>query len=499
MSHTAPQQATRVRFAPSPTGHLHVGGARTALYDYLYAQKRQGTFVLRVEDTDEERSSEESLRAQLADLHWLGLHWDEGPDPKTLEDRGSYGPYRQRQRQHIYQKYVNQLLAEGKAYYCFLTEDEIKAQQEAAKKARIPHQVRSPYRNLSQEEASKKLKDGLPAIVRFKTPEEKKSYHLKDLVRGDVTFPSDMVGDFVLTRSTGMSVYNFCCAIDDHLMKISHVFRAEEHLSNSLRQMMIYEALGWNEPSFGHLSIILGSDRQKLSKRHGATSIQQYQREGFLPEAMINFLALLGWSSPHGQEIMTLREMIQDFDTDRLHTAAAVFDEKKLRWFNASHLRALPYEQLWHHLNPLFEKEEFQLSQDPQWKQAALEATKTSMETLTDAIPLFQHLSQTPLKMSGESAEVLSWDSTPKVIEAWKNLVEATPNHFMTEDQFGQVQQQIKKDCDVKGKFLFMPIRTAIIGHPQGVELKVLVPLIDKPTLLSRATQALQKCQDLQS
>ena len=487
-------QPVRVRFAPSPTGHLHVGGARTALYDYLYAKKNKGVFVLRVEDTDEERSTEESLRQQLADLQWLGLHWDEGVDPKTLEDKGDWGPYRQSQRKEIYKKYVDQLLEEGQAYYCFLTDDEVEIQRRAAKGEGRPSQVRSPYRDLSLEEAQKKRNTGQPAVVRFKTPCEKKDYHLKDLVRGDVNFPSDMVGDFVLTRSTGMPVYNFCCAVDDYLMKISHVFRGEEHLSNSLRQMMIYEALGWECPEFGHLSLILGEDRQKLSKRHGATSVNHYREEGFLPEAINNFLALLGWSSPGGQEVMSMAEMIDLFGTDRLNAAAAVFDEKRLRWFNATHLRALPFDKLWDHLAPLFNRGGLEFPDSQEWKEAALKVTKTSMETLTEALPLFEPLSKKPLEINEEALEVLSWESTPEVVRTWKNLVVTCPDNFMSVDYFGEIQNQIKANCGVKGKHLFMPIRTAITGRPHGAELKVLVPLLDKKTLLDRATQVLEKC-----
>ena len=487
-------QPIRVRFAPSPTGYLHVGGARTALYDYFYAKKHKGVFVLRVEDTDEERSTEESLRQQLADLQWLGLYWDEGVDPKTLEDKGDWGPYRQSQRKHIYKKYVDELLASGRAYYCFLTDEEIEAQRQVAKKEGRPPQVHSPYRDLSLEEAQKKRDKGEKAVVRFKIPDEKRDYHLKDLVRGDVIFPSDMVGDFVLIRSTGMPVYNFCCTIDDHLMKITHVFRAEEHLSNSLRQMMIYEALGWEYPEFGHLSIILGEDRQKLSKRHGATSVNQYREEGFLPEAMNNFLALLGWSSLGGQEVMGMDEMIRQFETDRLNSAAAVFDEKKLRWFNATHLRALSFDELWSHLVPFFDKQGIELPKDRSWQKAAIEVTKTSMETLTDAIQLFKPLSRKPLEIHEEALDVLSWDSSPQVIQTWKNLVEAGSEDFISAEKFGEIQNQIKTNCGVKGKHLFMPIRTAIVGRPHGAELKVLVPLLDKKTLLNRATQVLEKC-----
>lgn len=490
-------QPIRVRFAPSPTGDLHLGGARTALYAYLYAKKHQGTFILRVEDTDEERSSEIYLRRQLVDLQWLGLHWDEGLDPGTLEDIGPKGPYRQSRRKDIYQPYVDELLSMGRAYYCFLTDEEMETQREQARQKGVPPRVESPYRNWSLERAQEKRRGGEVAVVRFKTPNDKKNYHLKDMVRGDVHLPSDMVGDFVLLRSTGWPVYNFCCAIDDHLMQISHVFRGEEHLSNSLRQMMVYEALGWVPPQFGHLSMILGEDRQKLSKRHGATRVGEYKERGFLPEAMNNFLALLGWSAPDGREIMSLEEMISRFDGERLHAAAAVFDEVKLKWFNASHLRALPSETLWARLHPFFVREGLEFSGDVQWRKAALEVMKTSMETLGEAPQLFLPLSRQTLEFGEEALEVFSWESTKRVIELWRRLVEKSPYPFMNTHQFEKIQKQIKADCRVKGRYLFMPLRTAMVGQPHGAELKVLVPLLDKSTLIDRATQALEKCASM--
>ena len=483
----------RVRFAPSPTGFLHIGGARTALYAYLYAKRHRGTFILRIEDTDEERSTEENLHHQMDDLQWLGLHWDEGPQPVSLEDKGDFGPYRQSQRLEIYKKHVEQLLEQGKAYYCFLTDEEIEAQREKAHQEKRPPQINSPYRNWSQQDAEKKKSMGDPAVIRFKVSHEKKDYEIKDLVRGEVHFPSNMVGDFVLLRSNEMPVYNFCCAIDDHLMKISHVFRGEEHLSNSLRQLMIYEALEWTPPQFGHLSLILGEGRQKLSKRHGATSVTEYKKQGYLPEAINNFLALLGWSSPKGQEVMNLSEIIAQFDSDRLNSAAAVFDEKKLRWFNATHLRSLPPENLWERLTPFFKEEHLELPITPSWRTAALEAIKTSMETLTDGLKLFRPLSTKPLKFNDEALEVLSWDSSANVIKNWKDLIMSCPDTFISAEKFQEIQNQIKTNCGVKGKFLFMPLRTSLTGQAHGVELKVLVPLLEKKTLINRATQALEK------
>lgn len=485
-------QSVRVRFAPSPTGYLHVGGARTALYNYLFAKRHGGKFILRIEDTDEARSTEESMRMQIADLKWLGLEWDEGPDAQTLIDVGPYGPYRQSQRQSIYKEHADRLLAEGKAYYCFMTDEEIEAQRQQATREGRPPQVNSPYRDWPLEKAQEKLAKGDKAAVRYKVM-EKRDYVLNDLVRGQVTFPSDMVGDFVMLRSSGMPVYNFCCVIDDALMKISHVFRAEEHLSNTLRQMMIYEAFNYPMPQFGHLSIILGSDRQKLSKRHGATSCHEYKLNGYLPEALNNFIALLGWSSPNAQEILSMKEMTEQFSPDRLNAAPAVFDETKLAWVNATHLRALPLDELWRRVEPFLADAGLKLPADPLWRHKALETFKTSMNNLKDAVELFRYVNEGSLPISPEAQEALQWPSTKAVIEAWKKGIESAQTDYMTEEQFLKLQDSIKEGQGVKGKHLFMPIRIAVIGKPHGTELKMLVPLLHKNTLVERANQVLKQ------
>lgn len=480
----------RVRFAPSPTGYLHVGGARTALYNYLYAKHHGGQFLLRVEDTDEERSSEEFIRMQLGDLNWLGLNWDEGPDFTTLKDSGPVGPYRQSRRQDIYKKCAEQLLNAGQAYYCFLTDAEIEEQRKAQQAQSKPPQVDSPYRDWDLAKAQGELKAGKSAVVRFRVG-EKRDYKFNDLVRGEVSFPSDMVGDFVLLRSTGMPVYNFCCAIDDALMGITHVFRAEEHLSNTLRQMMIYEALDMKLPEFGHLSIILGADKQKLSKRHGATSCHEYNERGFLPEALLNFVALLGWSSPEGKEILSMDEMIKQFNVERLNSSPAVFDEAKLIWVNATHLRALPNAELWRRVKPRLDKLGLKLPDDTRWQERALETFKTSMQTLADADELFRPLSDQPLDLTPEAKETMSWPTSPQVLQAWCTGLEKLPQDFMSEQQFHDLQESVKGSAQVKGKHLFMPIRVAVIGKPQGTELKMLVPLLNKSILLKRAQQVL--------
>ncbi len=482
----------RVRFAPSPTGYLHVGGARTALYNYLFAKHHGGEFIYRIEDTDEARSTEESMRMQIADLNWLGLKWDEGPDPETLVDRGPHGPYRQSRRQDIYKEHADRLLKSGKAYYCFMTDAEIEVQRQEATRLNKPPQVNSPYRNWTLAQAQERLAKGDTAAIRFKV-QEKRDYLLKDLVRGDVTFPSDMVGDFVCLRSTGMPVYNFCCAIDDALMQISHVLRAEEHLSNTLRQMMLFEAFDYPLPQFGHLSIILGADKQKLSKRHGATSCNEYRVAGYLAEAMNNFIALLGWSSPNAQEILSMQELIQQFGVERLNSSPAVFDETKLLWVNATHLRALPQAELWERVEPFLLEAGLKLPKDPAWRDRTLAALKTSMSKFTDAVELCRPLSETPLDISADAAEILGWETTEKVILGWKAGLEKLSTEYLTEAEFLQLQDRIKDEQNVKGKQLFQPIRVAVIGKPQGTELKMLVPLLQKRILLERADTVLAR------
>ena len=486
-------ETVRVRFAPSPTGFLHVGGARTALYNYLYAQQKKGQFIIRVEDTDEARSSEDSLRGMLDDLIWLDLNWNEGPDPKTLQDMGPYPPYRQSQRQQIYKQVAEELLQKGKAYYCFLSEAEIDAQRSKAQaEGRAPHVV-SPYEEWPLEKSLAEIKAGKKAVVRFKTRNLKKDYLLKDLIRGEVKFPSDMVGDFVLLRSEGMPVYNFCCVVDDYMMKMTHIFRAEEHLPNTLRQLMIYEGMGWAIPEFGHISLVLDDDRQKLSKRKGAVACGQFKDEGYLPEALKNFILLLGWSHPEGKEVLSMDEMIQSFSVERLHTSGAVFDRVKLKWMNAQHLRAKSNSELWKLTEPFLAKAGLKLPAEATWQEQSMEVFKTSMETLVDAIELYRPLDDSQYEIFADSDETLKWEPTKAVLAAWIELLKAYPGERMTEAEFLKMQDEVKNKTGAKGKNLFMPIRVAVIGKPHGTELKILIPLMKKSSLVSRAEKALAK------
>ncbi|MBC7465536.1 MAG: glutamate--tRNA ligase [Bdellovibrio sp.] len=484
----------RVRFAPSPTGYLHVGGARSALFNLLFAKHNHGKFILRIEDTDQARSTEESLQMMIQDLKWLGLNWDEGPNPETLKDMGPYGPYKQSERLDIYKKVADQLLAEGKAFYCFMTDAELEIEREKIKAAGLHTHVLSPYRNMSLADAQKKMAGGESAVVRLKVPDDEKDYNLHDFIRGDVRFPSDMEGDFVLLRSDGMPVYNFCCVIDDHMMKISHVLRAEEHLPNTLRQLMIYEAMNWTIPQFGHLSLVLDDDRQKLSKRKGAVSCDQFRLDGYLPAAMNNFMALLGWSHPEEKEILSLQEMISAFTLNRVHVAGAVFDRVKLKWMNAQHLRALPNEKIWKQIEPFLKEAGLNLPTDSDWQVRSVETFKAYMEVLKDAVALYSPLDDSKYEILPEASEAYAMEPTRAVLAAWKELVEAHPTETFTEADFLKIQDEVKAKTGQKGKNLFFPIRVALIGKPHGAELKILVPLMHKKSIIARAQKALEKC-----
>src|SRR5687768_17313246 len=339
---TGQSTRVRVRFAPSPTGHLHVGGARTAIFNWLFARHNQGDFLIRVEDTDQARSTSESETMVLDDLRWLGLHWDEGPD-----NGGPHAPYRQSERTDLYKSIGQQLLSTAHVYRCFCSEEDLEAKRKVAEAAgQPPHYDLTCFR-LGQEAVDQRIREGSSFVTRFHVPRRDEGttfdgdVTIHDLIRGEVTWKAESLGDFIVRRSDGMPTYNFSVVVDDHDMEITHVIRAEEHLTNTHRQVLIYRALGWDVPQFAHVSLILGSDRTKLSKRHGATSVSAFADEGYLPEAMLNYLTLLGWSSPEGAEIFTRDYAIEHFSLDRVNAAPAVFDQQKLEWLNGQYVHAM--------------------------------------------------------------------------------------------------------------------------------------------------------------
>lgn len=341
----------RVRFAPSPTGYLHIGGARTALFNWLFARKMGGKLILRIEDTDTERLKEDSVSQILTSLKWLGLNWDEGP-----EAGGECGPYYQSERRELYSKYAQQLLDEGKAYYCFCTPADLEAEREKQRAAKQPFRYARTCRDLDPEVAKARAAAGEPYSVRIKIPTEG-SITVHDLIHGDVTFNMDQFDDFVIVKSNGMPTYNFAVVVDDHLMGMTHVLRAEEHLSNTPKQLLIYEALGFEPPKFGHMPMILAPDRSKLSKRHGATSVEEFRAQGYLPEAIINYLTLLGWGPGDEREIFTLEETVKLFELEQMSKKAAVYDTKKLTWMNGQYLSELPLEKILPEAETFFIKE----------------------------------------------------------------------------------------------------------------------------------------------
>ena len=330
----------RVRFAPSPTGYLHIGGARTALFNWLFAHKMGGKLILRIEDTDTERLKEDSVSQILTSLKWLGINWDEGP-----EVGGDCGPYYQSERLDIYKKYAEQLLAEGKAYYCFCTPADLEVQREKQRAAKQPFRYARTCRDLSKEEVEQRIAAGESYSVRVKIPLEG-TITVHDLIHGDVTFNMDQFDDFVIVKSNGMPTYNFAVVVDDHLMGMTHVLRAEEHLSNTPKQLLIYEALGWEPPKFGHMPMILAPDRSKLSKRHGATSVEEFRSQGYLAEAIVNYLTLLGWGPGDERELFTLNETVDLFELEQMSKKAAIYDTKKLTWMNGQYLSELPLEKI---------------------------------------------------------------------------------------------------------------------------------------------------------
>lgn len=468
----------RVRFAPSPTGALHVGGARTALYNWLHAKKKKGSFVLRVEDTDLARSTRESEDMVLSDLRWLGLHWDEGPDVG-----GERAPYRQSERGDIYIKLAEKLLQEGKAYPCFCTEEELEAKRLQAEAEGRPPQYDGTWRNADEAEVRRRMHAGEPYTVRFKVPHGSRVI-IDDVIRGKVAWDANStVGDFILLRSNGVPVYNFCVAVDDILMGMSTVIRAEEHLTNTLRQVLIVRALDYATPEYAHCSLILGSDRSKLSKRHGATSITQFREEGYLPSAMINYLATLGWNDGSEKEIYSVDELIKAFDISRITKSPAMFDGDKLRYINGQHLRALSDEELealvipeWLSSGVFTEA----VQKNEQLARSAIQLVRGSMELLKDASEYITAALSFPLEetVEGEEAKEMVQEGG-----GFKELAEIVlrdydagefPTGSAGEDHAGVWKKWVKatgKATGRKGKRLYHPLRLALTGKMSGPDV----------------------------
>ena len=475
------EKEIRVRFAPSPTGPFHIGGARSALFNWLLARKTGGKLILRIEDTDLERSSRESEENIKAALKWLGMDWDEGVDVG-----GEYGPYRQTERLDLYRKYTEQLLAEGKAYHCYCTDEELEAERQAlAAQSQMPRYM-GKCRNLTPEQIAAFEKEGRKPTVRFRVPAGQQIV-IHDMVRGDVVFDSDGIGDFVIVKSDGIPTYNYAVVIDDALMHITHVIRAEEHLSNTPRQSLIYDALAFEKPIFGHISLILGKDRTKMSKRHGATSVEQYKNLGYLPEAIVNFLALLGWAPQSEQEIFSIDELIKEFSMDHVAKNPAVFDIDKLNWINAQYMKKIPASQITQMAIPhLIEKGYISDTPDEQEMARLNRFTEVIRDHLSFAA---QYVDFADLYYKDdftveddECKAVLEEETATEVITMFKNkLAELT--EFTAENIqpiFKQIMKDFKANKGIKlgGKSVYMPIRIALTGQMHGPDLAGLVEVL---------------------
>lgn len=473
----------RVRFAPSPTGPFHIGGARSALFNYLVAKHNHGKFVLRIEDTDRKRSTQESEDNIKAALKWLGLDWDEG-----IDVGGPDGPYKQTERLELYKKYTDKLIAEGKAYYCFCTPEEIEADRQAQMNRGETPVYNGKCKNLPKETVEQYLKEGRPHVVRICTPRDQ-VLEFDDMVRGHVSFDSNKVGDFVIVKSDGIPVYNYSVVLDDALMRITHVIRAEEHLSNTPRQIVLFHAFGFPVPVFAHVSLILGTDHKKMSKRHGATSVQQYKDMGYLPEALDNFLALMGWSPEVEQDLFTMDELIEQFSMSRVAKNPAVFDIEKLNWVNFHYMQKLDTDQLLAVCLPQLQKaglvgetlDEGQMN----WLKDMVWALREHVQygaQIVDVARMFFTDDCAP--ENEETAAVLKEETAPAVLKMFKEELAALPD--VTADTVQPLFKKIQKGLKVKGKFVYMPIRVAVTGVMHGPDLNVIVAIMGREKVLSR-------------
>jgi nondiscriminating glutamyl-tRNA synthetase len=467
----------RVRFAPSPTGRLHVGNARTALFNWLLARGQSGTFILRIEDTDVERSTRESETEILSDLHWLGLDWDEGPDLG-----GSRGPYRQSERLHLYQSYAKELLTAEHAYYCFCSTAQLDAERQEALAAGRPAQYAGTCRRLSREQAAARRSAGERPAIRFRVPEGR-DVVFTDAVRGDVRFHTDVIGDPVIVRADGHPAYNFAVVIDDALMEVTDVIRGEDHISNTPRQVLLYEALGFALPNFAHLALVMGPDHSPLSKRHGATSVAEFRSKGYLPEALVNYLALIGWAPGGGDELLPIDELARRFSLEGVGHSAGVFDEEKLAWANRHYLKVADPERIAELSLPYFNDAGFRMTPDARgigFLAAAMAMASASVDRLNQ-IParlafLFDYSPARTLGDAGICSE-MSTDGARAVVTALAEELAAAPR--LDREKFRAVANQVKAKTGQKAKALFHPIRIVLTGRAEGPELDLAVPAID--------------------
>lgn len=478
----------RVRFAPSPTGLLHQGNVRTALFNYLFARSQGGKLILRIEDTDQERSQENFEAAILEDLKWLGLSYDEGPDRG-----GDFGPYRQSERLGIYKKHLQQLEAQGQVYSCFCTQEDLEAERRKAMAGGKPYRYSGKCRELPADDRKAKLEAGVAHTYRFKV--EREIVKFTDLVYGEKVFDTLTIGDFVIARSNELPLYLFACAIDDCLMQISHVIRGEDGMSNSPRQILLQKALGFTPPQFAHLPLILGPDHTLLSKRNGSTSVGELKAKGYLPPAILNYLALLGWAPPEGKDIVPPEKLIESFDLGRVSRSSAIFDWAKLDHINQVYMMQLSEEDYLAKAREALAAASFDAGGTPEENlRKVLLALRPNVRNFSEIPGWMGLLLGHPQPQNDEAREILKAPESRKVLETLAKLIEAREDE-MNAASYEQILEELKKKTKMKGKKLFMPVRVALTGGTEGPELAALVTALGKTQVLERVRSAFENLQ----
>ena len=488
------EKGVRVRFAPSPTGELHIGGARTALFNWLFARHSKGKFILRIEDTDFLRSERSFSRSAIENLRWLGLDWDEGP-----QKEGGYGPYFQSQRLRIYEEHALRLLKEGKAYYCYCTLEEL---EERKKKLRAEGKLPKydgRCRALSARERARFEKEGRVPSIRFKVPEEGTTY-VEDLLRGKVSFENKILGDFIILKSNKTPTFNFANVIDDTLMIITYVIRGDDHLSNTPRQILLYKALGFESPRYAHIPMILGRDGTKLSKRHGATSISYYKEEGYLPWAIVNYLALLGWSTIDSQQFFEKEELIKKFSLERVGKSADIFDPDKLKWMNGEYIRKMKPEALTDLLIPYLKKANLirkELNQEERDKVAkVVPLERERIKTLSQITDLADFFFKSDFDYEPQAVKKrLRKDYVPSLLEEMKKRIKQLSS--FTEKNLEEIARNLAEELSLSTGKVFHPLRGALTGRMKGPGLFELAVVLGKEEVLRRIDRALKMLKSI--
>lgn len=485
------EKKLKVRFAPSPTGPFHIGGARSALFNWLVARHADGTFLVRIEDTDLKRSTKESEENIKDSLKWLGMNWDEG-----IDVGGPHGPYRQTERLDLYKKEVQRLLDEGKAYYCYCSAEELEKSRKAQLDAGKTPIYDEHCRHLTEEEKAKYEAEGRKPVVRLKVRKDG-VFAFDDMVRGHVEFQAAGVGDFIIMKSDGIPVYNFAVVIDDAFMEVTHVIRAEEHLSNTPRQLAIYEALGYKPPKFGHISLILGEDHKKMSKRHGATSVTEYRNMGYLPEAVVNYLSLLGWTPKGEQEIFTEEELIKQFSMKRVSSNDAVFDINKLNWINFQYMKKLDADQLYDLIFPFLVKagyvEESVTEEKMDWLKKVIWFMKDHIYFAGQAADELRFFFEDMPELTDEDVlAIMKAETSGKLLKAFIEDLKA----LETFDQAAikKCFNACMKAQGIKGKAAYEPTRIALTGVTQGPGMFEMMELFGREKTMDRLEAALAYC-----